>query len=68
MDTRHGYKTIQTVTTVKGARTMAYDSAADRIYLSSALYGATPAATAAVPRPRPAVLPDSFTILVVGRK
>ena len=68
VDTRNGYKVIQTVTTVKGARTMTYDSAADRIYLSSAQYGPAPAATTAAPRPRPAVLPDSFTILVVGRK
>ncbi len=68
VDTRNGYKTIQTLTTAKGARTMAYDSEADRIYLSSAAYGPAPAATVAVPRPRPSVLPDSFTILVVGRK
>ncbi|MGI4757676.1 MAG: hypothetical protein ACRYGF_12605 [Janthinobacterium lividum] len=68
VNTRNGYKTIQTVATVKGARTMAYDAAADRIYLSSAAYGPTPPATAAVPHPRAAVLPDTFTILVVGRK
>ena len=68
VDTRDGYKTIQTLTTVKGARTMAYDSGMGRIYLSSAAYGPAPAATAATPRPRPVVLPDSFTILVVGRK
>lgn len=68
VDTLSGYNTIETVTTARGARTMAYDDAADRIYLSSAAYGPTPAATAAVPRPRPAMLPDSFTILVVGRK
>jgi YVTN family beta-propeller protein len=68
VDTAHGFKTIETVPTQKGARTMAYDSATDRIYLSTAQYGPTPAPTAATPRPRPAVIPDSFTVLVVGRK
>lgn len=68
IDTKHGYKAVQTVPTVKGARTMAYDALADRIYLSSAQYGATPAPTPTAPHPRPTVLPDTFTILVVGRK
>ncbi len=67
VDTKHGYAT-ETVKTVKGARTMTYDAVADRVYLSSAEYGATPAATAAVPHPRPAIVPGSFTIVVVGRK
>ena len=68
VDTRHKYAVLQTLTTVPGARTMTYDSAEDRIYLSSASYGPAPAATAAAPRPRPQVLPNTFTILVVGRK
>jgi YVTN family beta-propeller protein len=68
VDAKNGYKTIETVPTQKGARTMAYDSATDRIYLSAAEYGPAPAATAAAPRPRPAVIPDSYTVVVVGRK
>ncbi len=68
VDARAGYKVLQTLPTIKGARTMAYDAGSDRIYLSSASYGPAPAATAATPHPRPAVLPDSFTIVVVGRK
>ena len=68
IDAINGYKPLQTLATRKGARTMTYDAASDRIYLSSAEYGAAPPATAAQPRPRPAVIPDSFTILVVGRK
>ena len=68
VDAAHGYKTVATVATVQGARTMAYDEAADRVYLATAQYGAKPEATAANPRPRAAILPDSFTILVVGRK
>lgn len=62
------YKTVQTLSTQKGARTMSYDSATDRIYLSAAEYGPAPAATAAAPHPRPSIIPDSFTVIVVGRK
>jgi len=68
VDARGGYKTVQTVATQRGARTMAYDAAADRIYLAAAEYGATPEATSTNPRPRPAIVPDTFTILVVARK
>jgi YVTN family beta-propeller protein len=68
VDTAHGFKTIETLPTQKGARTMAYDTATDRVYLVTAQYGPTPAPTAAMPRPRPPVIPDSFTVLVVGRK
>jgi YVTN family beta-propeller protein len=68
VDTAHGFKTIETLPTLKGARTMAYDPATDRIYLVTAQFGPTPAPTDTMPRPRPAVIPDSFTVLVVGRK
>jgi DNA-binding beta-propeller fold protein YncE len=62
------YKVLQTVTTQKGARTMAFDSGTGRVYLVAAQMGPAPAATAANPRPRAAALPGSFTVLVVGRK
>lgn len=62
-----GFPTVQTVTTVKGARTMAYDAATGQIFLSSAMFGPAPAPTASTPRPRPAVLPGSFEVLVVSR-
>lgn len=62
-----GYPTIQKLATQRNARTMAYDAATDRIYLVTAEYGARPAATAQNPKPRPAVVPGSFKVLVVGR-
>jgi YVTN family beta-propeller protein len=62
------YKTVQTVATQKGARTMAFDSGNGRVYLVTAEMGPRPPATEAVPRPRPPVLPGSFQILVVERK
>ncbi len=67
VDTAHDYKVIQNLATRRGARTMSYDDSADRVYLVTAEFGPAPAASAANPRPRPAIVPDSFTILVVGR-
>jgi len=68
IDTRKpGYPAVQTVTTAKGARTMAYDASTGKIFLSAAHFGPTPAPTAAVPRPRPVALPGSFEIIVVSR-
>lgn len=68
VDTADGYKTIESLPTVKGGRTMAYDKASDRAYVVSAEMGARPASTAANPRPRPAITPDTFQVLVIGRK
>lgn len=62
------YKTIEQLPTEKGARTMAYDAATDKVYLVTAKFGPAPEATTAAPRPRPTVLPDSFEVIVVGRK
>jgi YVTN family beta-propeller protein len=62
-----GYPTVESLTTQRGARTMAYDPVADRIYTVTAEYGPRPDPTPENPRPRPAVLPDSFTVIVIGR-
>ena len=61
------YPTIESLPTQRGARTMAYDPGTDRVYLVTADFGPRPAATADNPRPRPPMVPGSFTILVVGR-
>jgi DNA-binding beta-propeller fold protein YncE len=62
------YPVRQTLDTQKGARTMTLDWLTGRIYLATAEFGERPAPTAANPRPRPAIVPGSFTILVVGQK
>ncbi len=62
-----GYAVQQTLPTMKGARTMALDAVTGKIYTVTAQFGATPPATTAVPRPRPSVIPGSFTVLVIGR-
>jgi DNA-binding beta-propeller fold protein YncE len=62
-----GFPTVQTLKTAKGARTMTLDSLTGRVYLVTAQFGPTPAASATAPRPRPTVVPDSFEVIVVGR-
>jgi YVTN family beta-propeller protein len=62
------YPVLQTVATQRGARTLELDPANGRIYVVSALFGPRPAATADNPHPRPAALPGSFSVIVVGRK
>jgi hypothetical protein len=64
---KSSYPTIETLPTQRGARTMAYDSGADRIYAVTAEFGPRPEATADNPRPRPTIVPGSFVILVIGR-
>ena len=62
-----GYAVLQTLPTMKGARTMALDPTTGKLYTVTAQFGPTPPATAATPRPRPSVVPGSFTVLVIGR-
>lgn len=61
------FHVVETVQTEPGARTMALDRRSHQIYLVTAKYGAAPAASAEAPRPRRPMIPDSFTVLVVGR-
>jgi YVTN family beta-propeller protein len=60
------FSVVQNVATQKGARTMAYDSDSHRAYLVTASFGETPPATKDQPKPRPAVIPNSFVVLVVS--
>jgi hypothetical protein len=46
---------------------MALDPKTHNVYLVTAQFGPRPAATAQDPHPRPAILPDSFVVLVVGK-
>ena len=62
------FSVSQNVVTQKGARTMAYDSDKHRAYLVTASFGETPPVTKEQPKPRPALIPNSFVILVVSLK
>ena len=61
------FEAVQTVTTQRGARTITIDPKSHHIFVITAEYGETPAATTTEnPRPRPAVLPDTFAVLEYG--
>jgi YVTN family beta-propeller protein len=62
------YKVLQNLATQQGARTMALDSATGKVYVVTAQFGPRPAATESTPRPRPSIVPDSFTVIVAGRE
>jgi YVTN family beta-propeller protein len=57
---------VQTLTTEKGAKTMALDPKTHRIYLGSAKYEAATGQPAGGGRQRPKMVPGSFKILVYG--
>jgi hypothetical protein len=62
------YTVVQTLATQRGARTMSLDDTTGKVYLVTADFGPAPAATAEQPHPRPALIPDSFVVLVVGNR
>ena len=62
------FPAVETVKTVTGARTMAFDESTGRIYLAAAIMGPKPAPSAANPRGRAAALPGSFMVVVVGKQ
>jgi len=55
----------QSLSTQRGARTMALDEHSHRIFLVTANFGPAPPPTAQTPHPRPAILPGTFRLLVV---
>lgn len=61
------FSLVEMITTQRGARTMALDKSNHNVYLVTADFGPAPAATADNPRPRPAILPDTFVLLVYGK-
>jgi DNA-binding beta-propeller fold protein YncE len=60
------YTVAQTVTTEPSARTLAVDTKTHKIWLVAAKFGPRPEPTPAEPHPRAPILPDTFTVLVVG--
>ena len=66
-DSPDTFSVAQSVPTQRGARTMTLDPKTHQIFLVTAKFGPPPAATEQQPHPRPAILPDSFVVLVVGK-
>ena len=54
------------IATHKGARTICVDKKTHHIYLPTAEYGDTPAATQENPRPRPVIKPGTFVVLDIA--
>jgi YVTN family beta-propeller protein len=66
-DTPDKFSLVETIATQRGARTMALDKSNHNVYLVTAEFGETPAATTENPRPRPTMVPDTFTLLIYGK-
>jgi DNA-binding beta-propeller fold protein YncE len=62
------FKVIETITTERGARTIAVNTKTNRIYLPTADFEPTPAPTKEVPHPRPQSKSGTFRVLEVARK
>jgi hypothetical protein len=61
------FSVAENVPTQRGARTLALDAKTHNVFVVTAQFGPPPAATADNPHPRPAILPDSFVVLVAGK-
>jgi DNA-binding beta-propeller fold protein YncE len=57
------FEAVQTVQTQRGARTITIDPVSHHIFVTTADYGPAPVATTENPRPRPSVVPGSFTVM-----
>ena len=66
-DSPDQYKTLQTLNTLPGARTLALNQTTGEVYTVSATLGHRPAPTKEVPNPRPPIVPNSFVVLIIGR-
>jgi DNA-binding beta-propeller fold protein YncE len=60
------FSVVENVATQRSARTVTLDTKTHRLFLSAAQLGPPPPATPDRPHPRAAIVPDTFTILVVG--
>jgi DNA-binding beta-propeller fold protein YncE len=66
-ETPDKFTVIETVPTKRGARTMTVDEQTQQVFLSTAQRAPAPPAVAGQPRQRPAILPDTFEVLVLQR-
>ncbi len=66
-DSAYKFGQTENITTQRGARRTAVDSKTHKVYLSTAQFGETSLPTKDLQRPRLAVIPNSFVILVFGK-
>ncbi len=60
------FNVLETIQTQRGARTIGIDMRTHHIYLPTAEFGPAPQPTAENPHPRPAMKPDTFTVLDIA--
>jgi len=58
---------VDTIKTLVGAARMAVDTENHNLYTVSVQYGPTPPATAENPKPRPSIVPGTFTLLIFAK-
>jgi len=61
------FEVAEMVTTQRGSRTMAIDPKTHYIYLPAAQFSTPPPTTPDSPKPRPVMIKNSFSVLVVGK-
>ena len=61
------FEVVETVATQRGSRTMAIDPKTHNIYLPAAQFSPQTMSTTEGSRPRPTMIKDSFSVLVVGK-
>ena len=66
-DSADKYSVVETLKTAPRARTMTLDAKTHKLYLPTAEFGPAPEKTADNPRPRPAIKPDTFEIVVLAK-
>jgi DNA-binding beta-propeller fold protein YncE len=66
-DSADKYSVAQTIPTQKRAKTLALDPRTHRVFVTAGTFGPPPAATAENPKPRGAMVPGSFTVMVFER-
>jgi YVTN family beta-propeller protein len=66
-DSPDKFSVVENVPTLRRARTMALDTKTHQVYTVTAEFGPAPAPTTEQPRPRPPMLPGSFTLLILSR-
>jgi DNA-binding beta-propeller fold protein YncE len=63
---KDSFKVLENVITARGARTLAIDAKSHHIYLPSAEFNPSPAATSENPNPRPSIKPGSFYVMDIA--
>ncbi|MEI6594205.1 MAG: YncE family protein [Bacteroidota bacterium] len=62
------FKVLETITTQKGAKTIALNNNTHQLFLSVAEYGEIPPVTEEHPKPKALIKPNTFGVLVVEKK